>query len=234
MQKGLGKMAKKLLTAIAGLAVALVLTSAARANTIDIAFQEAGVNGGAITTEASGSSSTNFAGAYGKFLVGLTGTGSPALSEPDLDTTGLLAFNYLGGAATLTIYVTETGLTSPTGHTSLLSEFNVSAFFPGTTSIKESTEYSLTNALYSGTQLATDTFTAAGSANFKTAVDITSTKFSETEVIVVKTTGFGAGAGSRGVELSRVPEPATLSLLGFGLSGLGVLGLRKKQQHQNG
>ena len=225
-------MAKKLMTAIAGLAVTLVLTSVARANTISIAFQETGVNGGAITQEATGSGTASFTGLYGNFVAEVSGTGTPPSTEPDL-TSNSLSVNFLGfTGATLTIYVTETGITSPIGLTDLLSSFNLTLLAGPATSVVETTEYSNSNALYSGTPFATQTFTATGSASASTKVT-TSAPFSETEVYVIKTTGFGAEAGgdisiAKGTITSPIPESATLSLLGTGLLGLGLLGLRKK------
>jgi len=226
-------MTKKLLIAIAGLSVVLGLTSVACANTISIAFQETGVNGGAITTEATGSGTALFMGLYGNFVADVTGTGTPASPQPDLDSNPLLALNFSGlPGATLTIYVTETGITSPIGLTDLLSSFNLGLLGGPVTSVVETTEYSNSNALYSGTPFATQTFTATGSASASTKVT-TSAPFSETEVYVIKTTGFGAEVGgdisiAKGTITSPIPESATLSLLGTGLLGLGLLGLRKK------
>jgi hypothetical protein len=155
-------MAKKIMTAIAGLAVTLVLTSVARADSISIGLQEAGVNGGAITTEATGTGATNFFGSYGNFLVGVSGTGTPPSTEPDLASTFQLSFSGLP-SSTLTIYVTETGITSPTGLTDLLSSFNLTVLMGAVGSVVETTEYS-------GTPLASNLFTATGSASASTKV----------------------------------------------------------------
>jgi len=222
-------MTKKLLIAIAGLSVVLGLTSVACANTISIAFQETGVNGGAITTEATGSGTASFMGLYGNFVADVTGTGTPASPQPDLDSNPLLALNFSGlPGATLTIYVTETGITSPIGLTDLLSSFSLPLIAGAGTSVVETTEYSNSNALYSGTPLASQTFTPIGPPPSSTSTKVTtSSPFSETEVYVITTTGFGTGAGGD-ISIGRIPEPATLSLLGTGLLGLGLLGLRKK------
>ena len=69
------------IVAAAGLAWAPL----AQANTISVGMQQAGVNGGAITTVASGASSASFTGSYGTFSTNIvSGAQDPSVTFPDL------------------------------------------------------------------------------------------------------------------------------------------------------
>jgi len=218
------KMKSKFLFAVAVLGVALVATSVARANTVTIALQEAGVNAGALTTVASGAGAAAFVGTYGTFtLDSTTGTGSPFLPLPELDSGTVNASSSTAG--TLTVEITETGLTAPFGPSTLLSSFTSNTLAGAITSVSEKTYADASGAAFgTGILLDSTTFTSIGTAASVDGVNF-SAPFSETEVFVI--TASGIGDTSDTIQISSAPEPATLSLVGFGL--LGLFGLRKKQ-----
>ena len=107
----------------------------ARADTISIGLQEAGVDGGAITTVARGATAPNTAcflpgdcmwgGSYGIFTVSnIGGMGNSPLNNPGvLDSSSMnLSSNATG---TLTVYVSEPGIVAPapTGLPEFISTF---------------------------------------------------------------------------------------------------------------
>jgi len=218
------KISMKLLTAALVLAGAVLLTSVARADTITIGLQEAGFNSGSIFTETSSTSgSVTFSGSYGTFSFNaITAVGSPALPQPQLDSTSIDVSS--SGSGTITVYVTEQGITSPTGVLNLLSGFTSNFLTAGWT-LTEATYVDVGNGLYAITSpLGSQTFTALGSASSANLTPSLSSPFSETEVFTITASGAGRSNGTIATQL--VPEPATLSLLGMGL--LSLLGLRKK------
>jgi len=218
------KISMKLLTAALVLAGAVLLTSVARADTITIGLQEAGFNSGSVFTETSSTSgSVTFSGSYGTFSFNaITAVGSPALPQPQLDSTSIDVSS--SGTGTITVYVTEQGITSPTGVLNLLSGFTSNFLTAGWT-LTEATYVDVGNGLYAITSpLGSQTFTALGSASSANLTPSLSSPFSETEVFTITASGAGRSNGTIATQL--VPEPATLSLLGMGL--LSLLGLRKK------
>jgi len=201
-------------------AMALILPSGAFADTISI-----GVDcGGGITTVASGSGTATFAGICGAFnITSATATGTPIVPEPTLLTQTIDATANAGG--TLKIFITEQGLTFPTPSGLLLSGFTSNVFFGPATSVEEQTFVDAGNGLFGGTPLASATFTGINST---TSLDLATTgtgPFSETAVYTI--TAAGAGAAFNDTINITLPEPASLSMVGFGLLGLST-GLRRK------
>ncbi len=92
----------------------------------------------------------------------VSGTGSPILPQPQL-LTNSINVNAGGGTHVLNVFITEQGLSLPVGSAQLLSGFTANLINGAVTSVVEQTLLSTTNALFSGTQMATATFTAIGS-----------------------------------------------------------------------
>jgi len=214
-----------LLAMVAALTVALVSATVARATTIEIGLQETGVNGGAITTETTTSSgnATISGVTYGTFTVNnVSATGAPILASGDLDSNSLNVSSSTGG--TLYVWVTITGLTSPTGTTNFLSSLTSNSLPSGWTATLVTYEDSSNAAYGTGTTLASNTFTGIGTKVLTNPATLAS-PYSLTEEYEITSTGSGTANDT--VDLSTAPEPATLSLLGIAL--LGLVGLGKKE-----
>jgi hypothetical protein len=233
MRRSLGFItATEFLVGVALVLALLVLPSEARANTITIGLQEAGVNGGAITTEASGNGSVSLVGiAYGVFTFNnLSGIGSPILAPPTLSTSSLNVAS--GGAAVLNVFITEMGLTFPSGVNSFISAFTSNLLSGGVTSVVEQTFIDTSNGLFGGTLLASSTFTGIGSNSSSNNTPSLGT-YSETVEYTITTTGAGSvndtinlGLGTGGS--STVPEPSALLLSGLGAGSLLLFAKRRR------
>ena len=211
-------------TVAAALGVVAVGVTPAHATLISLGLQEAGTNGGAITTVANdgGMGGVAYSGSYGTFAFNLiTAAGAPAQSSGTLDTTSIQTSSDGGGA--INIFVTESGLTSPMGASNWLSSFTSNTFTGTVNSVVERTFISTSNALYGGTQLASATFTGINTSTATTAMTLAGT-YSET---VEYSISVGAGNASVNDTInlvpSPIPEPMTLSLMAGGLLALGAV-----------
>src|SRR5437879_6252430 len=144
--------------------LALVFVSGAYADTISIALQEAGTNGGVRTTVASGTSPLAYVAptGYGTFSqVSVSGTGTFSLDLPAFGS-NTLDVGSSGVAGTLSVWISDTGITSPTGLTAFLSAFT-STVLPAGWTVTESTYVDNTNAVYgTATLLNSATFATIG------------------------------------------------------------------------
>ncbi|MDO6415143.1 PEPxxWA-CTERM sorting domain-containing protein [Sphingomonas sp. BIUV-7] len=206
--------------AFAFLAPVMILASPASA-TITIAFQNAAVNGGAVTTVAtdSGSGLASFTGAYGSFTTLVSAFGSPLLPQPILQTNGISVSSTIAGM--LTVYVTQQNLTASTA--GLTSSFTSNSFTGSAQSVVESTYYSASNELFGGTQLASALFTGIGTVVSTDALVGLSGPYSQTAKYVIAV-GDGTASVNNTINLSApaaVPEPATwaMMIVGFGAVG---------------
>jgi hypothetical protein len=223
---------------LAGLAALLTIGSAVpkASALLSLGLQEAGINGGAITTVATDSSAPgnlSFMGIYGSFSLGNTGAlGSPAEVQPNLSTSVLVGSFLAGGI--LFVYMTEQGLTSPQGAHPLVSRFDITLMSGAISPISVRTLVSASNELYTGSVLApTTTFSKVGSGSSTNTTPDLSGPFSET--VVYEIVANGEGGANVAIDISTilssappsVPEPPSLVLLGVGLAGLGLLFRRR-------
>ena len=206
--------------------VLVTAVSSAHADAISIGYS---VDGGAITSLGS-SITGNFSvtgTAIGAFTFNnISGTGSPILSEPQLSTSSL---NVQSGAGshTLNVFITEQGLSFPSGVNSFLSSFNSQTFSGSISSVLEQTFIDTTNGLWGGTSLASANFTGIGStSSTNNSPSLGPNPYSETVEYTITTYGVGNVNDTIDINLGQatsVPEPSTLVLTGFGLSGLLLL-----------
>jgi len=238
-------MKKALLTLVAVLVAALVLTTVARADTITIGLQETGANSGNIEVVGTPGPASGVIGlSFGTFYINdVSGEGFSVNMGPELTTASYDVTS--SGTGVLTVYVTDSGLTNPAGAISLLSGFTEQVLNKGWTVI-ESTYYSPSDAspingspLFNpGTLVGQCTYTnpTGGKQNVlspsscsnqppqQVASGNVGIPYSLTAEYLIEPSGSGKSNATIDI---TVPEPATLSLLGFGL--LSLFGLRKKE-----
>jgi hypothetical protein len=211
----------------------------AQAETIYIGFQDANVNGGAITLKASGPATSGpfFNGSYGAFHItnalGLDTGGNP--SSPNFGSSATVGTKgALATAETITIYVEEVGLTGPS-----------EAFQVGLTG-------NFLSAGWTAVETAYETSGAAPPPPWVTANPLFSHMFTGTNVAVAEN-GIGAAASGAFYTLTEkyvitapasdmsghvlltenvittpvIPEPATWGMLVIGFVGLGYAAFRR-------
>jgi PEP-CTERM motif len=205
-----------------------------QAETIYIGFQEAGVNGGAITKKASGPATSGpfFNGSYGSFHItdalGLdTGTTS---STPDFGSSATVAAKALAAPATIWIYVEETGLT---GHSAPFQVGLTGNFLSaGWTAVETAYEspgtvtppsWPLTNSLLSHMFTGTNVAVAINGAAPGAAGPYTLTELYK----ITAPASTVSGHVLLTENVLTVPEPATWAMLMLGFVGLGYAAFRR-------
>lgn len=206
------------------LAMPLVLASSAYADLISVGLQEPGVNGGAITTEATGSGTVVFSGAYGTWNINvatatdftvLLGGGLLNSNVQDISTTK---------AGVLTVWVTAQGL-SATKLTEFLSTFAVNTLSGSIVSVTLTTYFDAANRTFTGTLLSSHTFTGVGSKGPLSAFGTPGALYSVTEQYQIFDTAGGAISNDNlTADLNKaiVPESTSLGLLGVGMLGIAL------------
>ena len=214
---------------IPALAVGFIATtgavSVAHSATISIGTA---LNGGAITTRASGATPgpVSFIGPVGGYNINVvdgTDLTAASLNSNAQDATTA------GTSDVLDVFVSVSDITGLSGLKTALSGLTVNFLTAGWT-VTESTFEDNTNTVFGmANLLTTQTFTS-GPDTFSglASIDVTS-PFSVTELYQISSNGL-RGAANDTIDLSAVvPEPSTWAMLGIGFAFLGFVGLRSRK-----
>lgn len=213
-------------TALLAAALALSAT-AASALPITITGMD---NFGTIVTNTAASPAV-----FGPVNVGAWTVQGQALGTPPAPLGTLLsntiAFN-TSGPGSLTVWITESGITGLAGLRDFHSSLTSNGFF-GPLTATLSTYLQFDNAIPgpfvgTGTQLDSFLFTGIGTQAADINELIGNTPFSLTEKYTIVATGAGGANVTAQVNATAVPEPSTLALFGAALFGVAFFFRRRK------
>ena len=233
---------RKLWITLAAVGGLLGCASGAWSAPVYIGLQEANVNGGLITQEATGNGAASITNLnYGDstdgfFQISVTATGTPPLPEPYLNSNSMTATASHPGI--IAIYVTETNQ-FPVGFSDFYSLFGVSSIGAGVTVTENTyvhecaTPNVACNTTVGGdvfattTLLSTKTFNSTGSVTefSGNGLPLVTTPYAITEVYTIDFTQTNTST-SASIDM-KVPEPVSIAIFGAALLGLGVMRGRK-------
>ncbi len=191
------------------------------------------VGGAVVATSTSGLASYDYTSTTGPFnAITVNGFGLSAVTAPQI----LDSNNYTLSAASsgsLTIFVTETNITSPL-KTTLLSTLTTNTL-PLGWSVTEATYADGSNTAFgTGTPLWSNTFTGPvsyGATSGGTAPINFMGAYSLTEEYTVNASGKGSANNT--IDIAEAPEPGTLALFGAGLLGCALFINRRRASRQS-
>ena len=217
------KISTKFLVAAAS-AASIVSFALPASAVVYIGLQTAGVNGGAISTEASGANFATFADMYGAFELTLT-TGTVGLAPTILGSTSTLQNSSGGGS--LDVWVTRTDITGPVPN-GIRSSFTSNTLTTGW-SLTEQSYFSASNQIFGGTLLSAYTFMPPGLGTFSAnAAAAGAGPYSVTQRYTI--TAPSSGQSLATISMAAVPEASTWALMIMGFGGVGVMLRSRRRQ----